>query len=126
MINARLHFSRFVAPAPMINHRLHSSRFVVRGRRGANTRLATVGAGLCGSARHFQGWLKATEIGRFADSRLAGSAAHCFGRCFAADRYDFCSATIHRTMHDRRIIGSADECRGLQWRQVTLGPKAHR
>jgi hypothetical protein len=32
----------------MINHRLHSSRFVVRGKRGANTRLATVGAGSCG------------------------------------------------------------------------------
>jgi hypothetical protein len=45
---AHLNLSRFVAPARMINHLLRSFRFVVRGKRGANTRLATVGPGSCG------------------------------------------------------------------------------
>jgi hypothetical protein len=46
MTNGHLYICRFVAPARMINHRLHSSRFIVRGKRGANSRLATVGPGV--------------------------------------------------------------------------------
>ena len=79
MTNGHLYLGRFVAAARMINHRLHSSRFIVRGKRGANSRLATVGSGRRFSIPALiQGWLRAPEIGRFADSRLA----NCVGGCY--------------------------------------------
>jgi hypothetical protein len=52
MTNGHFHLRRFVVPARMINHRLHSSRFIVRGKRGANSRLATVGPGRRAVSQH--------------------------------------------------------------------------
>ena len=80
MTNGHLHLRRFVAPARMINHRLHSSRFIVRGKRGANSRLATVGPGrraVLNTGTHSR-MAQSPEIGRFAYSRLA----NCVGGCY--------------------------------------------
>jgi hypothetical protein len=61
MTDGHLHLRRFVAPAGMINHRLHSSRFIVRGKRGANSRLATVEGrrAVFSTPALIQGWLRA-------------------------------------------------------------------
>ena len=67
MTNGHLYLCRFVAPARMINHRLHSSRFIVRGKRGANSRLATVGPGRRAVSQHRHSFKDGSEPPKSAD-----------------------------------------------------------
>ena len=80
MTNGHLHLCRFVAPARMINHRLHSSRFIVHGKRGVNSRLATVGP----RARRFLNTGTHSRMAQSARNRQIADSrpANCVGGCY--------------------------------------------